>query len=273
MKSKVPLFTDHHHLRKDQYRDSSNLGSRISLHEAFSVNPVPWQKWIFSQIDLPNEADILELGCGSGNLWVENEPFDGEMWSLLLTDLSLGMVRETIGSVQHWRYVLGAVADAASLPLCHDRFDAVIANHMLFHVKNPTQALSEIHRVLRPGGILHATTVGREHLLELREVLLLAKDIRVDVMEDESAQVLASFTLQAGMEKVQDQFRDVEVRVFDDWLEITDAEPLIEYVLSSSVWDLKEEGIMRLRDIVEKRIENAGSFKVRKHQGMIIARK
>ena len=273
MKSKTPLFTDQHHLRKDQYRDSSNLASRISLHGSFSVNPIPWQEWVFSQIDLPDEAEILELGCGSGNLWTENKPLDGEIWSLLLTDLSLGMVRETIGSVQQWRHVLGAVADAANLPLCDDRFDAVISNHVLFHVKNPAQALSEIHRVLRTGGILYATTVGREHLLELREVLLLAKDIRADVMDDESAQVLAGFTLQSGVEKAQDQFREVEVRVFDDWLEITDVEPLIEYVLSSSVWDLKEEGICKLRDIVEKRIKNARSFRVRKHQGMIIARK
>lgn len=40
-----------------------------------------------------------------------------------------------------------------ALPFAADYFDMVIANHVLEHVDDDAQALAEIHRVLKPGGI------------------------------------------------------------------------------------------------------------------------
>lgn len=273
MKTNISLFTDQNHLSRDQYLDSSNLGSRISLHEAFSVNPIPWQEWIFSQIDFPDEAAILELGCGSGRLWNDNDQFIDDNWSLFVSDLSLGMVQEAINCIKGGGYVNGLVVDAITIPFGNDKFDAVIANHMLFHIKNPSQALREIHRILRPGGMIYATTVGRNHLLELRKELIQARDLDIDVMEDESALALDNFTLDTGMEKVRALFQDTEMSVFEDLLEITFVEPLIEYVKSSIIWELSGSEIQRLREIIDAKIIKEGSFKIRKHQGMIVARK
>ena len=45
------------------------------------------------------------------------------------------------------------VADAHALPFPADRFDAVLMSHVLEHLDNPSQALSEVHRVLRPEGV------------------------------------------------------------------------------------------------------------------------
>jgi Methylase involved in ubiquinone/menaquinone biosynthesis len=42
---------------------------------------------------------------------------------------------------------------------------------MLFHVEDRPRALSEIARVLRPGGTFRATTIGLDHLRELREIV------------------------------------------------------------------------------------------------------
>jgi SAM-dependent methyltransferase len=42
--------------------------------------------------------------------------------------------------------------DLAALPFCDADFDVVIANHVLEHVADDARALSEIRRVLRPGG-------------------------------------------------------------------------------------------------------------------------
>jgi len=273
MKTKMSLFTDHNHLSRDQYLDSSNLGSRISLHEAFSVNPIPWQEWVFSQIDLPDVAAILELGCGPGSLWIDNDQFIDDNLSLFVSDLSLGMVQEAINRIKGGVCVNGLVVDAVTIPFGNDKFDAVIANHMLFHIKNPSQALREIYRILRPGGMIYATTVGRDHLLELRKELIQARGLDIDVMEDESALALDNFTLDTGPEKVKALFQDTETRVFEDWLEITIVEPLIEYVKSSIIWELSSSDIQRLREIVDAKIVKEGSFKVRKHQGMIVASK
>lgn len=44
-------------------------------------------------------------------------------------------------------------ADAGCLPFPTNRFDGVICSELLEHVPSPPLVLSEIHRVLRPGGI------------------------------------------------------------------------------------------------------------------------
>lgn len=43
-------------------------------------------------------------------------------------------------------------ADLTDLPFENESFDWVIANHVLEHIENEKQALSEIHRVLKPSG-------------------------------------------------------------------------------------------------------------------------
>ena len=47
-------------------------------------------------------------------------------------------------------------ADATALPFADDSFDAVIISNALHIIPNPEKALSEIRRVLRPGGVLIA---------------------------------------------------------------------------------------------------------------------
>lgn len=48
--------------------------------------------------------------------------------------------------------------DVQALPFNDASFDLVIANHLLEHVTDPMQALSELYRVLRPSGVLVAQT-------------------------------------------------------------------------------------------------------------------
>lgn len=49
-----------------------------------------------------------------------------------------------------------AVADLRALPLGSGRFDVVVANHSLNEVRDPTAAVAEFARVLRPAGRLVA---------------------------------------------------------------------------------------------------------------------
>ena len=51
-----------------QYRDPSKLNARIALHEQFSTNTRGLQHWIFDHFDPPEEANILDVGCGPGRL-------------------------------------------------------------------------------------------------------------------------------------------------------------------------------------------------------------
>ena len=48
-------------------------------------------------------------------------------------------------------------ASVYQLPFPDETFSAVIATELLEHLKEPRQAISEIHRVLKPGGVLLLT--------------------------------------------------------------------------------------------------------------------
>lgn len=58
------------------------------------------------------------------------------------------------------------LADAHSIPLPENSFDAVVVQAVLEHVLEPTTVVSEIHRVLKPNGIVYAETPFLQHVHE-----------------------------------------------------------------------------------------------------------
>jgi cyclopropane fatty-acyl-phospholipid synthase-like methyltransferase len=80
--------TDPTYLLEQQYATAQNLKTRIALHERFSTSSQPFPRWVFDHLRLPERADILEVGCGNGNLWAANRERIPSGWRLTLTDFS-----------------------------------------------------------------------------------------------------------------------------------------------------------------------------------------
>src|ERR1051325_7418990 len=164
----MSLTTDQAHLLQSQYQDASNLNARIALHAQFSLNSYGWHRWVMDQFDLPPESRLLELGCGPGTLWLKNRDRIPAEWEIMLSDFSAGMIAEArrnlaeVKPATHFH-----VFDAQFIPLPDASLDAVIANHMLYHVPDRRKAFAEIPRALKPEGRLYAATSGEEHLREL----------------------------------------------------------------------------------------------------------
>lgn len=252
------LGADRTFLLDQQYRTADNLQARIALHERFSTNPRPFPEWVFDRLEFPAAAEILEVGCGNGNLWLANRDRIPRGWRLTLTDFSEGMLSEArrrLGGRAAFR-----VADAQELPFADESFDAVIANHMLFHVADRGRALAEIRRVLRPGGSLVATTNGRGHLRELRWL--------VDEPEDDAW--FERFGLENGAEQLEHFFADVEAERFPDSLKITQRDPLVAYVqsLGDRVRDLDQIAVR-----TDAAIAQEGAWHVTKSVGLFRCRK
>lgn len=261
-------LTDQEYLRTDQYRDASNLNARSYIHQRFSTNDCPWQRWIFEQLDLPSCCHILDVGSGPGNLWLENEERLPAGWTVVLSDLSPGMLqtaKQSLGSLPHpFRYT---VLDAQTLPFPDQAFDAVIANHMLYHVPHRASVLHEVYRVLRAGGRLYAATNGPDHLRELREL------VTRFCPEADPGNVAHVFGLENGAAELLGHFADVICYRQQNGLVVTEAEPLIAYARSMMRRTAWENGGEALSRSVRERIAAQGAIHIQKDSGIFKATK
>jgi ubiquinone/menaquinone biosynthesis C-methylase UbiE len=88
--------------------------------------------------------DVLEVGCGTGLILKEIDPFAK---SAVGIDISRGMLQQA--QARGLNVVEGSATD---LPFDSESFDAVFSFKVLAHVQAIEQAMREVHRVLRPGG-------------------------------------------------------------------------------------------------------------------------
>ena len=141
-----------------QYRTAANLAARQRIYQ-YATRDVAWHAWVFQQMrpPLPPDARVLELGCGNGALWRETLDRVPPRWRVTLSDLSAGMLDDARRGLAHGasRFHVARI-DAQSIPFADQSFNAVVANHMLYHVPDRPRAYGEIARVLRPGGRLFA---------------------------------------------------------------------------------------------------------------------
>jgi SAM-dependent methyltransferase len=170
-----------------------------------------------------------------------------------MVDAARGRLRGT----EQFRF---AAADAAALPFAADAFDAVTANHMLYHVPDRGAAFAEFRRVLKPGGRLYATTNGEDNMRPVYEAIADATGVDPDRA--------TGFTLENGREQLAPFFEAVEVRRFDDGLEVTDPDALVAYALSRD--DIDDSLADDLREAFRARFED-GAFRAEKENGMFVA--
>lgn len=261
-------FTDQNYLVQDQYKDSSNLDARLEIHRRFSTNSYGWFNWVFDAlITLPKDANVLELGCGTGMIWKECADRIPAGWTITLSDLSQGMLdaawRNLVVTGRNFKI---EQIDAQSIPYKDETFDIVIANHMIYHVPDRSKALAEINRVLKKSGHLIATTVGESHMKELTDWLQ-----RVDNDNDFSPFILP-FTLENGKEQLEKVFSEVTLSRYEDSLQVTDVDLLIAYLRSAiRASEVSEDELAKVKIDLENELKKNGRIFISKDSGLFEA--
>jgi ubiquinone/menaquinone biosynthesis C-methylase UbiE len=256
----------------EQYKSSDNLNTRIQLHARFSLSTVPWHRWIFNHIDVPPDGRVLELGCGPGTLWLENQDRVPVGLRLVLSDFSSGMLATARRKLADFPHVVKfEVVDAQAIPFDAGQFDGVMAHHMLYHVPDRAKALAEIRRVLKPEGAFYASTVGETHMQELWEMV---EDFAPGTLAATQG-VSQGFTLENGAPQLATWFDDVRVYHYEDGLVVTEAEPLIAYVRSSLTM-MSHVAFPAARqaafaEAVRRRIADGGPIQITKASGLFVA--
>jgi len=270
-------YTNPAYLKDSQYKDGSNLNARVQLHQRFSTNSYGLHPWIFDQLDLPAEAHILELGAGPGWFFYHNRQRIPAGWTITLSDFSPGMVEEARRNHQETRHPLHfQVIDAQQIPMEDDLLDAIIANHMIYHIPDKNRALAEMRRVLKPGGKLYAATNAADNMQELKD--LVRQAVPAEYHEQlPTGGMVESFILDNGAEILAPYFDTVTLLRYEDGLAVTDAQALMDYVLSGMVMDnLGDDSTLsqiaaRFRQLVEQRLAQDGVIHIRKSTGIFVA--
>jgi SAM-dependent methyltransferase len=253
---------------KEQYKTPDNFNARVRLHGRFSTNKTRGGlfRWEFDQIKIPPDARVLELGSGTALFWRANADRIPPGWRVTLSDFSAGMlndVRATVAAIP--RQFKFTQTDAQALPFADHSFDAVIANHMLYHVPDIALALGEIRRVLMPGAPCYAATMGIANMREYNEMV----QRFIGVSPNRAA---VRFGLESGFEHMQKVFARVEVRRHDDALEVTEVQPIIDYIDSTRLGQHATAAQKTaLREFAAAELRAHGTIHISKDTGLLIA--
>lgn len=257
------------YLRTQQYGTAANLNARIELHRRFSTNTYPWHTWVLDHIHAPNNARILEVGCGPASLWRDHLARIPTAWRIVLADLSEGMVREAHAHVGRDPRFAFLSADIQALPFEDASFDTVIANHMLYHVPDIETALREVRRVLKPGGRFYAATNGPRHLAQFHEW---AHRLGREWLTFDRSTLQERFLLHNGERLLRAHFQHVRRHDYPDALHITAIEPLLAYIASTPVGQsLRADEWEALRTLLEDELAREGVIIVEKESGLFEA--
>ncbi|MCG3765471.1 malonyl-[acyl-carrier protein] O-methyltransferase BioC [Vibrio cincinnatiensis] len=154
----------------------SEQNDKTAIAQAFSKAAARYDQHAAFQRDvglqlldkLPQKLDgwrILDLGCGTGYC---SQVLQARGANVVCVDLSLAMLQQAHQRCGHerMRYLQ---ADGEALPFSSAEFDAVFSSLALQWCDNLASPLTEIYRVLKPGGQAYLSTLLEGSLIELQQ--------------------------------------------------------------------------------------------------------
>lgn len=255
--------------------------SRANIHRQYSFPPLDFPAWALARKRWRGDERVLDVGCGAGAyLRALRECAPGG--ALVAGDHSLCLLGDMAARSEGHGAALPSllVMDELALPFPDRTFDVALAAHTLGYAPDIHQALDEIHRVLRPEGVLLAVTHSRGHMAEFDvlfrqayALLGVADPGGLDGRPDQA------FRLENGAALLSRHFAAVARYDIPSMLVFPDAAPVIDYlqclrpVYAASLpgwvtWDL----LMQAMEIVLRQvISYLGALVVNKRSGVFVA--
>lgn len=135
----MAVYTHGHHasvLRSHSNRDIANSAAYLAEH-------------------LTAEKTLLDIGAGPGTITLDFASRVARVTAVELTEEGLALSR-ALAEERRVANIDFVAADVHALDFADDGFDIVHAHQVLQHVGDPVQALREMRRVARPGGVVAA---------------------------------------------------------------------------------------------------------------------
>ncbi len=139
---------NHNEMYSDEGRVRKATTTRLILAEAFG--------------DRLAQADVLNVGCSTGIVDAELAPFVGS-----LTGIDIDAKAVSFAQANHSaRNLVFKVGDAMKIDAPDESFDIVLCAQVYEHVPSAAKLMSEILRVLKPGGACYFAATNRLNPME-----------------------------------------------------------------------------------------------------------
>jgi len=139
----------------EELRTEFNEWARAGKGESMERGHRPVGEQAIARMNVPKDARVLDIGCGSG--WatrlLAGYAAEGRVTGIDISDEMIQLAREQSKSFPNVDY---EVASAESLPFADDEFTHAFSMESLYYYRDLPRALSEIHRVMKVGGLFCA---------------------------------------------------------------------------------------------------------------------
>lgn len=140
---------------QEQLRTEFNEWARAGKGESMERGHRPVGEQAIARMNVPPDARVLDVGCGSG--WATRLLADyasqGRVTGIDISDEMVRLARESSATHANVDY---EVASADRLPFSDNEFTHAFSMESLYYYRDLDQALAEIYRVMKAGGVFVA---------------------------------------------------------------------------------------------------------------------
>ena len=111
-----------------------------------------WKKNLINMMKPSAKQNLIDVACGTGDIAKLYLNYVSKTSQITCVDPNKGMIKKGKEKLDQFKNLKWVLATAEKLPIQDNSFDFYTISFGLRNTKNLNQALSEAHRVLKPGG-------------------------------------------------------------------------------------------------------------------------
>lgn len=242
-------------MKRIKYQETGqDLLARIGIHEKYGSRNI--DDWMLDLLRPGPGNRILDVACGAGKQCFAYDRYTRGEAQIVGCDFSTELLDRArsenarLGSAIQFRQM----NFNRKFPIPEGEFDLLSCCFALYYAEDISFTVSEMHRVIKPGGRLFTTGPMPANKQLFYEIIREATSRPIPPMPGSSR--YSSEILDA----IRSMFRSVDVRIFENPLTFGDLEPFMAYTRASLSEDRKLWGsFFRGKDDFERTLGKIGA--------------